>query len=235
MVGDTVYYGKTDGFLYRRTFNGTTFGAEQQINPYHDPFWKDVDNNLGGTYDGASPTLYSQMPNVTGMTFYGAASSTTRCSATPPARALVQPGQRHRGRADLQRAQQRQLLGRERHVRRGQPAVLRQQVQRQPQQRRLERLGHRQPVGDQRPWGGREQLVQPVAVPVHGPRPNQAPTAAFTSSCTNATCSFDGSGSTDSDGSVASYAWKFGDGSTGTGATPSHTYAAAGTYTVRSP
>jgi PKD repeat protein len=31
---------------------------------------------------------------------------------------------------------------------------------------------------------------------------------------------------------VASYAWTFGDGSTGTGARPSHTYAAAGTYTV---
>ena len=44
---------------------------------------------------------------------------------------------------------------------------------------------------------------------------------------------FDGSGSTDADGTIAGYAWNFGDGSAhGTGATPSHTYAAAGTYTV---
>ncbi|HEY4662928.1 MAG TPA: PKD domain-containing protein [Candidatus Humimicrobiaceae bacterium] len=43
---------------------------------------------------------------------------------------------------------------------------------------------------------------------------------------------FDGSASTDSDGSIAEYTWNFGDNSTGTGAKPVHTYAAAGTYTV---
>jgi PKD repeat protein len=43
--------------------------------------------------------------------------------------------------------------------------------------------------------------------------------------------SFNGSGSTDSDGSITSYEWNFGDGSpVGTGAAPSHTYAAVGTY-----
>ena len=61
---------------------------------------------------------------------------------------------------------------------------------------------------------------------------DQPPTAAFTSSCTNLGCSFDGSTSSDADGTVASYAWAFGDGATGTGSTPSHTYAAAGNYTV---
>ena len=44
---------------------------------------------------------------------------------------------------------------------------------------------------------------------------------------------FDGSGSTDPDGSIVSYAWDFGDGNTGTGVNPSHTYAAAGTYDVQ--
>jgi serine protease len=61
---------------------------------------------------------------------------------------------------------------------------------------------------------------------------NQAPTASFTSSCTDLGCSFDGSGSSDSDGSIASYAWDFGDGNTASGSTASHTYAAGGTYTV---
>ena len=44
--------------------------------------------------------------------------------------------------------------------------------------------------------------------------------------------SFDGSGSSDADGSVASYAWDFGDGNVGSGSAPTHAYAAAGTYTV---
>ncbi|MFI6326232.1 S8 family serine peptidase [Nonomuraea sp. NPDC050556] len=63
---------------------------------------------------------------------------------------------------------------------------------------------------------------------------NQPPVASFTQSCDNTTrvCSFNGSGSTDPDGSIASYAWTFGDSTSGSGATVSHTYAAAGTYTV---
>ena len=44
--------------------------------------------------------------------------------------------------------------------------------------------------------------------------------------------SFDGTGSTDPDGTIDSYEWDFGDGASGTGATPSHTYTAAGSYTV---
>ena len=43
---------------------------------------------------------------------------------------------------------------------------------------------------------------------------------------------FDGSASSDPDGTIAVYAWDFGDGSTGNGTTPSHTYTAANTYTV---
>jgi hypothetical protein len=61
---------------------------------------------------------------------------------------------------------------------------------------------------------------------------NTPPTASFTDSCTNLACTFDGNDSSDSDGTILSYAWSFGDGSTATGAQVSHTYAAAGTYTV---
>ena len=61
---------------------------------------------------------------------------------------------------------------------------------------------------------------------------NQAPTASFTSACTNLACTFDGSGSSDADGSIVGYDWVFGDGSTAAGVQVSHTYAAAGTYSV---
>ena len=61
---------------------------------------------------------------------------------------------------------------------------------------------------------------------------NQAPVAAFTPACTNLECSFDGSASADADGAIVSYAWTFGDGTTGTGVKASHTYAAPGPYVV---
>ncbi|MFF1635008.1 LamG-like jellyroll fold domain-containing protein [Leifsonia sp. NPDC058248] len=65
-----------------------------------------------------------------------------------------------------------------------------------------------------------------------GTLPNQAPTAAFTSTVTNLSVAFDGSTSHDPDGNVNSYAWDFGDGSTGTGVNPTHAYGSAATYTV---
>jgi PKD repeat protein len=43
---------------------------------------------------------------------------------------------------------------------------------------------------------------------------------------------FDGTASTDPDNNIATYAWDFGDGNTGSGATVQHTYADGGTYTV---
>ncbi len=48
----------------------------------------------------------------------------------------------------------------------------------------------------------------------------------------NVAVAFDGTGSSDPDGTIASYAWNFGDGSSGSGPTPSHTYTAVGSYTV---
>ncbi|MBN1250904.1 MAG: PKD domain-containing protein [Bacteroidales bacterium] len=43
---------------------------------------------------------------------------------------------------------------------------------------------------------------------------------------------FSSNGSSDSDGTIASYSWNFGDGSTSTSANPSHTYSADGNYNV---
>lgn len=65
------------------------------------------------------------------------------------------------------------------------------------------------------------------------PAANAAPVAAFTSSATGLNVAFNAAGSTDSDGTIASYGWNFGDGTNGTGVNPSHNYPADGTYTVQ--
>ncbi len=65
--------------------------------------------------------------------------------------------------------------------------------------------------------------------------PNQGPVAAFDASAGNAlTATFDASASADSDGTVASYAWDFGDSHTETTTEPtaSHAYAQHGDYSV---
>ena len=65
------------------------------------------------------------------------------------------------------------------------------------------------------------------------PPPNAPPVAAIgTPTITDRTVNVSGAGSNDSDGTIASYAWNFGDGTTASGATASRTYAADGTYTI---
>jgi serine protease len=59
------------------------------------------------------------------------------------------------------------------------------------------------------------------------------PSANFTFSCGGASCTFDGTASTDDHG-ISRYAWDFGDGQGDTsGAVVGHTYASSGTFTVR--
>jgi PKD repeat protein len=52
------------------------------------------------------------------------------------------------------------------------------------------------------------------------------------SGITDSAVSFSSAGSSDSDGTITGYSWNFGDGSSSNQANPSHTYVAAGTYTV---
>ena len=64
------------------------------------------------------------------------------------------------------------------------------------------------------------------------PPPNQDPVAHITgTTCADLACPLSGSTSTDDHG-ITSYAWTFGDTTTGTGVSPGHTYAAGGAYDV---
>jgi PKD repeat protein len=80
------------------------------------------------------------------------------------------------------------------------------------------------------------QSVTLFVLPASGAPVNQPPVARATANPTSGTAplavAFNGGTSSDPDGSIASYAWTFGDGGSGTGAAPSHTYQAAGSYTA---
>ncbi|MFN7151219.1 MAG: PKD domain-containing protein, partial [Microthrixaceae bacterium] len=82
------------------------------------------------------------------------------------------------------------------------------------------------------PTANRRGVVWSVVVSPGAGTPNVAPTASFTSNCAGLTCSFDGSGSNDPDGTIAGYSWNLGQGPAASGVTASRTYSAAGTYDV---
>ncbi|QGQ20154.1 PKD domain-containing protein [Cellulomonas sp. JZ18] len=78
--------------------------------------------------------------------------------------------------------------------------------------------------------GATATTTRPVTVTA----PNVAPTAAFAAPVVDGlTASVDAGASADADGTVAAYAWDFGDGTTATGATARHTWKTGGSYPVR--
>jgi subtilisin family serine protease len=62
---------------------------------------------------------------------------------------------------------------------------------------------------------------------------NSPPIAKFSPNCLLLTCTFDGSASSDPDGSIAGYAWTFGDGTEGTGVSVTKSYAVSGNFSVK--
>lgn len=78
--------------------------------------------------------------------------------------------------------------------------------------------------------GATSRVMKPILIA--SPAPNVLPTASFTSTITNLQVAVDGSGSIDSDGSISSYVWSWGDGASGNGVTAQHNYAEPGIYDV---
>ncbi len=77
-----------------------------------------------------------------------------------------------------------------------------------------------------------DEATHTVQIEEPAPQPPTAVISGPTGGLVGETLTFDGSGSSDSDGQIVSYAWNFGDGTTGNGISVTHSYSAAGSYQV---
>lgn len=222
----TLFYAR-DGMVYRRTFDGSTYGPETAVDPYNDPEWSDVSTGSGGTYRGVRPSFYNEIPNVRGMAYldgklyYTMAGQTgvfvrkfSVDSAIMANTRTTVPGLSVPAGASIFLADDYLYYV-------------------HPSDGSLWRVGFDGAVSgtatkvqDTVDWRAGALFVGPGG----GPVPNQAPTAAATVSCDGLTCTFDAAGSTDPDDGIETYAWDFGDGSTGAGETVEHTYPWAGDF-----
>jgi PKD repeat protein len=236
MAGKQLFYGLSDGYLHRTTFNGSTFGASTTVDPYHDPVWDGVDTHDGTTFDGASPQFYSQLASVTGM-FYNAGRVYFTLSGDPSLHwAWFSPDSGIIDDTEFSASSSVSFANANGMFVSGATLYY---VNRSDKSLYSVAFSGGAVTGSPTrvngpATGGLDWTNQSLFF-VGAPPPNQPPTAAFTSSCAtdgSGTCSFDGSSSSDADGSIASYSWNFGDGGSSTTRTPTHTYATTGSYDV---
>ncbi len=234
VVGSSIFYGTSAGNFYRASFDGTTVGTPTLVDPYNDPKWSSVDTGSGQTYVGVKPMYYSSLSTVTGAFYSGGRLFYTVAGSTQlywrwfsPDSGAIGGMQFSTTAFDFSRVAGMFASGGYIYWASSADGTL----------HKVQLTGTAAVPGTDTIVGGpaidgknwRAQSLFPYGPPSF---PNTLPTAKGSGSCTQLNCSFDGTTSTDSDGSVASYAWSFGDGTTGTGAHPTHGYAAAGTYSV---
>jgi hypothetical protein len=71
-VGGQLFYGRADGKLHVRTYDGSTFGAEADVDPYHDALWDTVNTGTSGqTFAGVTSGFYTELGSVSGIFFNG--------------------------------------------------------------------------------------------------------------------------------------------------------------------
>ena len=234
MAGNTIYYGTTDGTFFKAGFNGSSVGTPVAVDPYNDPAWSTVDTGSGQTYRGSANDYYGQLVNVTGAFFNAGrlyysllGEDTLHYRYFTPDSGIIGSHQFDAVGGHFSATAGEFVSGSSLYY-----------------ADRADGTLHKESFADG-VVSGTDTVVSGPDVDGNDWRarslfaygdpsfPNQLPTASATGTCTELSCAFDGSQSADPDGSIASYAWDFGDGSTGTGATPNHVYATADTFTVK--
>jgi PKD repeat protein len=231
-----LFYGYPDAtgtyYLWHRTFDGQTFGTPVQLNPYQDPTWSSVQTGSGQTYQGVKPTFYTtELSRVTGMFYSNGRIYFVRNNSSAMYSRAFSLDSGIVGSAETT-AVPSGISGVSGMFLSGDTLYLASSLNGS-----LSRAswvngtvsGGRTQLTDGKDWRGAALFVGPGTNP---DAPNVAPEAVATSASSALFAEFDGSTSSDSDGTVVSYDWQFGDGATATGPSASHTYGAAGTYTA---
>ncbi|MGZ4657425.1 MAG: PKD domain-containing protein [Blastococcus sp.] len=244
MINNTLFYGfpnpgaNGDYYLYKRTFDGTTFGPATVLNPYSDPVWNTTSTGSRWTteyYQGIPADLYGQeLSTVTGIVYTGgfiyytrAGSPTLYYRAFSPDSGVVEAREHVAASSGFGDVAGMFLSGGNLYWASAANGELRTTTFTNGVPGATSSLAAAGPATGGPDWRTRAMFAGPG-----GPAANTPPTAAFTSSCSGLGCSFDGTTSSDN-GSISSYAWSWGDSTAdGTGAQATHTYAGAGTYSV---
>ncbi len=220
LVDSTVYTGRSDGTLEARSFDGTTLGAPVGVNLYAGSFAADIPTVTGIVYANyriyytlaGDPNLYTRsftpQSQVVGAERYVVPE--TSFDPTQIAGMFLSGSTLYYANSSSGNLFQVTLSGGTVAV----PGTV---------------TGPATLADSTIDWRARGAFAwdgEPAS------RTNTPPTAVATVSCASAVCTFDGSGSFDPDGHLISYVWDFGDGTTGSGPTITHTYVTAGTYSA---
>jgi PKD repeat protein len=246
VLNGRIWYGQGGQFFYVTWDGANTFGTPQLVDPYNDPYWDPVVNGsppTGTTYTGKATDFYAELPNVTGMfyanrtiyyTLAGNANLFSRSFSPDTATSSV-ANQVTGGIISPQKITVTPASGSVNFSTASGMFVANGSLWYATTDGVLHKTAwtgttysgpssvDSSATGN---WAGKAVFVSPVAPPV-------TPTASFTSTCPNATCLFDASASTAPGSSITSYAWDFGDGTTGTGVKPQHTYSSIGDKSVK--
>jgi PKD repeat protein len=234
MIDDTVYTGWPDGTFRRQTFDGTSLGAQSTVPLNGGSFASDLTNSSQRIssmfFDRRTGRLYYTMPSTKKPNGQSNNNGGLYYRDFTPESGVVGPV-----RVDTLRSASISAISAD-TIRGAFLAgdwlyyVTAAGELRMIQFAPSGFVGSSQSVNTQIDWRAKGLFLSTAR---SAQAPNEAPVASVTHSCLGLTCSFDASGSTDPDGTVTSYSWDFGDGSSGaSGVSPSHVFPAPGSFPV---